>query len=91
MATTNDASEVDHPLVKKTPSRGISEEFWQAINEENIVKVVSFLNIVDINWRNDQAEGMTPLHVAVKKNNTIIVALLLGRGADISLRDDIGK
>jgi len=91
MATKDPEVDDNSTIIKKTSNRNVSQDFWQAVNEENVPKVVSLLNLVDINWRNEEALGCTPLQVAVQKNNIIIVALLLGRGADVAVRDDSGK
>lgn len=70
---------------------GCNEEFWQAVQDENVSKVISLLHMADVSWRNEEHQGKTPLHLAVMKQNSTLVALLLGKGADVSIRDDDGK
>jgi len=46
---------------------------------------------VDINWKNKERTNQTPLHVATEKGNLVLLALLVGRGADVTARDSAGR
>ncbi|KAL5967170.1 KN motif and ankyrin repeat domain-containing protein 1 [Taenia solium] len=45
----------------------------------------------DVNARAGTAPGQTPLMLAARKANTIVVELLLRHGADVNAQDDIGN
>lgn len=68
----------------------LEEEMFQCVLNNQSSKVMSLLQkkSIDINWRNPQSNHKTALHVAVENSNAIIVALLLGKGADVSLKED---
>jgi len=59
----------------------------------NVAKVIGLLERHDIkiNWQNRAVGNKTALHVAVEKENLTLVALLLGRGAEVHIRDETGQ
>lgn len=66
---------------------------FRAVEEGNISKVMGLLekNELNVNWQHKNEGNRSALHVAVQNGNSTLVALLLGRGAEVHLRDAYGQ
>lgn len=71
----------------------IEYSFYEAIHQNNVSKVMEYLNKenLDINWQNPEDNLKTGLHLAIEMGDSILVALLLGKGSKVHLRDNKGR
>eukprot|EP00002_Diphylleia_rotans_P035635 TRINITY_DN7795_c0_g1_i1.p1 TRINITY_DN7795_c0_g1~~TRINITY_DN7795_c0_g1_i1.p1 ORF type:complete len:629 (-),score=114.18 TRINITY_DN7795_c0_g1_i1:251-2137(-) len=65
------------------------EELYQLVLDNDRSGVVSIIERADINidWRNPEDNMKTALHAAVDCSNSVLVALLVGKGAQVCVRD----
>eukprot|EP01116_Phalansterium_solitarium_P023464 TRINITY_DN8228_c0_g1_i1.p1 TRINITY_DN8228_c0_g1~~TRINITY_DN8228_c0_g1_i1.p1 ORF type:complete len:641 (-),score=238.70 TRINITY_DN8228_c0_g1_i1:95-2017(-) len=71
----------------------LEKRFYAAVKASDAPRVVELLeyDLLNIDWANADDCNRTALHVATEAGNAIIVAMLLGKGADVCLRDAQGK
>eukprot|EP01116_Phalansterium_solitarium_P000205 TRINITY_DN10118_c0_g1_i2.p1 TRINITY_DN10118_c0_g1~~TRINITY_DN10118_c0_g1_i2.p1 ORF type:complete len:617 (-),score=211.83 TRINITY_DN10118_c0_g1_i2:633-2483(-) len=69
------------------------KKLFEAVLASDASKVVELLEdeALDVDWVNADEAGRTALHAATEAGNTLIVAMLLGNGADVCLRDIQGR
>lgn len=88
--TTFDSKESNHDEDQRKNSN--EQKLYEAIQKNNVSKIMDLLQKeVDIDWQNPEDNLKTPLHVAIESGNSISVALVLGKGAKIHLRDSKGR
>jgi len=71
----------------------LDKVFYDAVLHNQIDKVLNLLekDEIDINWKNIEDGNKTPLHAATQAGNLVILALLVGKGAEVTSRDDKGR
>ncbi len=71
-------------------SQGASQDIFVAALRQDIARVVEELNRDATLYQAVADNGRTPLHLAALVGDLGIVKLLVGKGADVSLRDGMG-
>jgi len=71
----------------------LDKSFYDAVLKNQTDMVLNLLEKekADINWKNKEDENKTPLHIATQNGNLVLLALLVGKGADVTARDDSGR
>ena len=65
-----------------------TEQLFQAVEAEQVQRVMSLLNNADVRVNAINQDGYTPLHLAVLKRNLRMVDMLLENGADPEILAD---
>ena len=67
---------------------GPSVDIWEAAKEGNIESVKQYLDAGgDVDAKNDDWDGMTPLHYAVQLDHKEVAELLIAKGADVNVKE----
>jgi len=78
--------------VEQAPNNELENELYEAANGGNMEKVVSLLEKENINIDfTNQVDGKTLLHLAAEQGNLVLLALLIGKGANPCARDEQGR
>lgn len=82
---------LEKPPVTRVYQESVSREveLYTLVLEDQLESVRAFLLLIEFVDIDHKHDGMTPLHVAAKKGNALMVGLLLNHRADINaLTDD---
>eukprot|EP01087_Luapelamoeba_hula_P013376 TRINITY_DN3819_c1_g1_i6.p1 TRINITY_DN3819_c1_g1~~TRINITY_DN3819_c1_g1_i6.p1 ORF type:complete len:322 (-),score=55.56 TRINITY_DN3819_c1_g1_i6:218-1183(-) len=68
------------------------QELFQAVKSNELAHISAILEKNPfLDWQNPRQNNETALHVATRAGNHVVVALLLGQGAEVHLRDNSHK
>jgi len=75
----------------------MEQKLFDAVDENQVLKVKKILHrktktLIDLNWKNPQSDGFTPLHNACMKGHEEIMTVLLAHpGINVNLQNDNGS
>ena len=78
--------------IEDTETESLGKAFLEACENNDPLMVVKMLaHGADVNWKDTDNNGKTPLHSAVESNNIAMVEFLLQNGANVMVCDRDGK